>query len=186
MRYLLLGCGRSRERRLDAACCLGMSLTARTDFSDGELLTVDANPSVKPDRLIDLDSTRWDLELTAGGFDEIHAYEVLEHLGRQGYAESFFASFRSIWRLLKPDGYLCASVPSLLNLPWLLGDPGHRRVISWEGMGFLERPHSLAPPSSDYRALLDFDFARAWHFDDGANLYFILRAVKPPRPFAES
>jgi len=45
-------------------------------------------------------------------FDEVHAYEVLEHLGRQGDYRSFFATFANIYRVLVPGGLLLATVPS--------------------------------------------------------------------------
>lgn len=204
LRYLLLGAGRSRERRIDPRAVLG-SLQTRQDFSDGELVTVDTVRACGPDLVMDLDAPRWvvrdtpadisprvrpllrtvpfhGLELEEGAFDEVHAYEVLEHLGQQGHAGSFFDTFRNIWRLLAPEGMLCASVPSILS-PWLWGDPGHRRVITAGTLSFLDRTNPCAPPSSDYRAYLDFDFSQVWAFDDGSNLWFILRAVKPARPF---
>lgn len=211
-RYLLLGCGRSRARRLDPLGCAGVLLEPRQDFSDGELLAVDLNRGCGPDLVMNLDAEEWfayradigdkarplmapaEAYLTPNGsnvprwrlasdtFDEVHAYEVLEHLGHLGEVEEFFSSFRNIWRVLKPNGYLCASVPSI-HSAWAFGDPGHRRVITGGALDFLARTHPIDPPSSDYREWLDFDFDTVWRYDDGANLYFVLRALKPPRRF---
>ena len=46
-------------------------------------------------------------------FDEIHAYEVLEHVGKQGDYIFFFAQFSDLYRILKPNGLLVAMSPSI-------------------------------------------------------------------------
>lgn len=205
-RYLLVGCGYDRGRRIDPLVREGVEL-ARRGFSDGELYTLDSNADCKPDVIAYLDQAsggRWELARgsladrvksltvdTSGypfvrfadsSFDEIHAYEVLEHIGVQGSARSFFGSFEPIYHALKPDGFLCGTVPSI-HSPWLWADPGHRRVITAGTLSFLDRAQPLAPPSSDYRDLNRCDFKGLWSFDDGANLAFVLQAVKPAREY---
>lgn len=197
-KYLLIGCGYARDRRIDP---LAGKLSPRTDWSDGELYTLDRNRRCEPDFVADLDagSSNWSLDVVRtnrgmtlitndarhvfirpGSFDEVHAYEVLEHLGRQGDVESFFASFEPIWHVLKTGGYLCGTVPSL-HSPWAWGDPGHRRILTAGTLAFLDRTHPVAPPSSDYRALNLCDFRLDSSYDDGERLSFVLEALKPAR-----
>lgn len=202
-RYLLIGCGRARDRRIDP---LAGKVAPRQDFSDGELFTLDLNRRCNPDFVADLDGgamrpRHWSLDVvrtnrgmqlvTADAhagylrddtFDEVHAYEVLEHLGRQGQVESFFGSFVPIWHVLKPGGYLCGTVPSI-HSPWAWGDPGHRRIITAGTLSFLDRTHPVKPPSSDYRAMNSCDFRLDSNYDNGESLAFVLQAVKPAREF---
>src|SRR3546814_6014455 len=71
-------------------------------------------------------------------FDEVHAYEVLEHLGSQGDFRSFFAHFGEIYRALKDGGILFATVPAWDSV-WAWADPSHRRVIAPETLVFLDQ-----------------------------------------------
>ena len=91
-------------------------------------------------------------------FDEIHAYEVLEHVGTQGDLKFFFNQFHEFWRVLKADGFMCITVP-MWDSPWSYGDPGHTRVLPKEVFAFLHPDHykqCTDPKSSaaDYRELL--------------------------------
>lgn len=122
-------------------------------------------------------------------WDEIHAYEVLEHLGRQGDALSFFAQMSELWRLLKPGGYLVAEVPSRFSGN-LWGDPGHSRAIVEETLVFLDQsqyilqcdgPEKSRTPMSDYRDIYRADFRCTDHHDNRSHLVFVLQAVKPSR-----
>jgi hypothetical protein len=127
-------------------------------------------------------------------WDEIHAYEVLEHLGQQGDAASFLAHFSELYRLLKPNGYLCATVPSVSS-KWLWGDPSHRRVINECSLVFLDQEQYQAqidrrlaadqPPTnmSDFRDSLRYraDFKLVDQHDNRTSFTFILQAVKPSR-----
>jgi SAM-dependent methyltransferase len=124
----------------------------------------------------------------SNSFDEVHAYEVLEHLGHQGNAAAFFRDFAEIWRILTPGGFLCATVPSRFS-PWLWGDPGHTRAILPAHLIFLYRPHYDAAlgtsPSSDYRPVYPADFDILHTRDNEETHTFVLQAVKPIRPPAE-
>ena len=66
------------------------------------LTTLDIEPSHKTDVVWDLNVCPWPFE--DNSFDEIHGYEILEHLGQQGDAKSFFAHFWEIYRILNPLG----------------------------------------------------------------------------------
>jgi SAM-dependent methyltransferase len=86
-------------------------------------------------------------------FDEIHAYQVMEHYGRQGDYKGFFRGMRELWRILKPGGYLVGSSPLHQGM-WAWGDPGHTRVITEGTLLYLDqRMYSQLgkTPSSDYR-----------------------------------
>lgn len=187
-RQLLIGCGFKRDKRICAPGDLG------TNWS--HLVTIDDNPECKPDICADLNSpSLWpsgpDPQSCIGRlqhnlFDEIHAYEVLEHLGEQGNVHKFFWDFRNLWRVLKPGGYLCATVPHFGSL-WAWGDPSHTRIINAGSLVFLDRDEyntQLGRTSmSSFRKLLDFDFERVNVLQAGDSLHFVLRALKPPRVY---
>jgi hypothetical protein len=192
-REVLLGCGFETERRLDPATLLGdrLSIVAR-DVPErargvwARVTTVDINPLCKPDIVQDLDVPKW-RSLPSESADEVHAYEVLEHLGRQGDVCSFFATFNEIYRLLQPEGLLCATVPRF-DSQWAWGDPGHRRVITLGSLSFLDRvlhrENIARGVSSDYRHLSHCDFVclGGGTFSND-QWWFILEAVKPVRPW---
>ena len=125
-RELLIGCG-SRH----------FKLIFPPDKQEWHTLTtLDINGSHNPDVVWDL--TKLPLPFEDNTFDEIHAYEVLEHTGRQGDYIFFFAQFSDFWRILKPNGLLIATCP-MYNSPWALGDPSHTRVIQKESLVFLDQ-----------------------------------------------
>lgn len=169
------------------------------------LVTLDANWNCEPDFIADLDKKmlgqrfapicrRGDLRhlLNDGfflddSFDEIHAYEVFEHLGSQGDARAFFVQFSEIWRILKPNGLFFATVPSRFS-PWLWGDPSHRRAILPETLMFLDQTQYIAQldgqrktSMSDFRAIYTADFHILYSYDDKSHHRFILQAMKPSR-----
>src|SRR5688572_24065546 len=100
------------------------------------LTTLDMNPDHKPDVVWDLESVPWPLEDNT--FEEVHAYEVLEHLGQQGDWRSFFAHFGETYRVLKPGGILFATVP-MWNSAWAWADPSHTRIITLGTLMFLSQ-----------------------------------------------
>ena len=205
-RELLLGCGYRRQRLLDPLQHRKPAEPPRDEDRWQQVTRVDINPDCKPDYVMDLEqglatqerpanedlfnvepagrrAVRWALKPNL--FDEVHAYEVLEHLGRQGDVASFFAHFDAIYRVLKPGGFLCATVPSRYSV-WLWGDPGHRRVIYPTSLLFLHRPHydqaCGSSPSSDYRPYFNCDFDLVYSYDNEETHAFILQAIKPARP----
>lgn len=170
-RDLLIGCGSTRDMRI--------SVGERTQW--GELVTLDNVASHKPDVLHDLREPR--LPFDDDSFESLHAYEVLEHVGQQGDAETFFRQFSDYWRVLKAGGMLCATCPSVTSR-WAWGDPSHTRIISPETLTFLSQPEYTKQigktAMSDFRHIYRADFDIAVQ-DDGQSCAFRLTAVKPSR-----
>jgi len=197
-KQLLLGCGYPLRggSPLDGTSYRKKMRVFGTSDRWERLTTLDINPLVDPDLWCDLSETHWAAkergsdqfcELKSDFWDEIHAYEVLEHLGQQGDAFSFFAHFSEIYRLLKPGGHLCATVPSKRS-GFFWGDPSHRRAILEESLIFLDQGEYIrqcdsdSPTGmSDFRGIYKGDFKLVDRNDNGATFFFILQAVKPSR-----
>jgi SAM-dependent methyltransferase len=192
MSELLLGCGFSRSKLLGGQ---GDQLI----FKD--LITLDFNRKCEPDLVCNLDFAwpQWEIDyaLTENGlrcldetrtkmrdnfFAEVHAYEVLEHLGSQGDAAAFFNTFSNIHRLLVPGGHLFATVPSR-HSPWAWGDPSHRRLIQQESLVFLDQARvaqnrARGTQMSDFSDLWSHNFKIVASSDDHIYHKFCLQAVK--------
>lgn len=168
----MIGCGNSRARKL--------CLDDNPEFTD--LVTMDHDPACGADVVHDLDDYPW--PFADDTFDEVHAYCVLEHLGRQGDYKSFFDTFAEIYRVLKPGGLLFAICPSR-NSAWAWGDPSHTRLIQPESLVFLDQAEYSrqvgVTPMTDFRWYWQGDFERVAGDDDGANHKFALKAHKPAR-----
>jgi SAM-dependent methyltransferase len=165
---LLIGCGNNRQKRV---------WIDREEWCD--LVTLDHDPACGADVIHNLDDTPWPLEDNA--FDEVGAFEVLEHLGKQGDWRSFFCHFGEIWRVLKPNGLLLASVPDWRN-EWAWGDPSHTRIITPGSLLFLsqkeykERIGKTA--MTDFRHTWECDFDIVASKADGNTHAFVLKAIK--------
>lgn len=186
MTELLLGCGHSRQK------LLGLP-GAPLEWTD--LVTLDRNPKCEPDIICDLNETQWvgasikkshffenNWRFKSDIFDEVHAYEVLEHLGQQGDAPAFFATFSNIHRILRSNGVLFATVPSRYSA-WLWGDPSHRRVICAESLAFLSQDviaenRKRGSAMSDFSDLWTRDFKIVSAQDNRERFMFCLQAIK--------
>jgi SAM-dependent methyltransferase len=173
MKSLLIGCGAQRDRRILV-----------NGFEEwGELVTLDLNPDHQPDVVHDLEVLPY--PFGDNEFDEIHAYEVLEHTGAQGDWRFFFGQFNEFWRILKPGGVLAGSVPHW-GTKWAWGDPSHKRVINEGTFVFLDQREYEKQvgqtPMSDFHFVYHGDF----EVDDlsiqqsgqDAFIYFVLKARK--------
>ena len=131
MRVLLLGCGHRLQRNI-------VEEGQAVGFENDDLTTLDMDPSANPDLLFDLD------KLPCGGrlpfddntFDELHAYDVLEHVGVQGDWRGYFTEFAEYHRILKPGGKFYITVPIGADA---IADPGHTRFFSLNHFGFLSQ-----------------------------------------------
>ena len=155
-----------------------MGLQGHSDW-DG-LVTLDHNPLHNPDVLHDLNEP---LPFDDDSCDEIHAYEVLEHLGSLGDWKFFFSQWADWWRVLVDGGRVFATVPAM-DSPWLFGDPSHTRVINMEQLTFLNQPAYAqvgTTAMSDFRDIYKADFDIEFAENQNGTFKFILRAVKPTR-----
>jgi SAM-dependent methyltransferase len=144
-RELLLGCGIDRRKKLSVE-------GTPKEFQNAT--TLDIDPNVDPHVVWDLNVIPYPFQ--DAEFDEIHAYEVLEHFGKQGDYKAFFAQFNELDRILKVGGLLVGTVPSW-NGKWAWGDPGHTRVINEGTLAFLDQSKYGKPPMTDYRDLYHGD-----------------------------
>ena len=172
MSELMIGCGNSRVKRL----------RPRDNAEWIDLTTMDHDPNCGADIVHDLEVLPWPLDDSS--FDEVHAYEVLEHLGRQGDYKAFFAHFGEIYRVLKPGGILAATCPSWQSI-WAWGDPSHTRIISPASLVFLNRAQYQTQVGNtamtDFRWLWKGDFEPVHIEDNGEKFTFGLKAHKPAR-----
>lgn len=167
MRELLLGCG-SQTRKV--------VYNGKPDFDD--VVRLDNNSTHNPDVVWDL--RNHPLPFNDNEFDEIHAYEVLEHLAYQGDYEFFFSEFSEYWRILKGGGKLYATVPRHDSV-WALGDPSHKRIIVKENLFFLSQKSYEqvgSTPMSDFRYMYKADFTTVYAKHTEHKLIFVLEAIK--------
>lgn len=171
-RELLLGAGKNHAKR--------MWLADKREWTG--LTTLDINPEHKPDFVWDLNDRP--LPFGDNTFDEVHAYEVCEHLGRQGDYRSYFDEWSEWWRILKPGGLFCGMSPHWSS-KWCWMDPGHTRAYGPELLTFLVQPAYTEQvgnsPMSDYRGIYKADFDIVHSSIEGGAFAYSLQAVKPSR-----
>ena len=167
-RELVIGCGKRIAKDL--------SLKGLEGFQ--EIITLDNNPNHYPTVVHDL--TVHPLPFPDNYFDEIHAYDVLEHLAQQGDYEFFFSEFSEYWRILKNKGHFFATVP-LEGTQWALGDPSHKRVIVLSQLAFLSQEFYKqvgTTKASDFRHIYKADFKLIYQNQDHNTQSFILETIK--------
>jgi len=169
VRELLIGCGKQRKKVIYRP--------GNQDFQD--VTTLDINPDHNPDVVWDLNDLP--LPFEDNTFDEIHAYEVLEHCGFQGDYKFFFAQFADFWRILKGGGILYGSSPAW-DSKWAWGDPSHTRIISPESLTFLSQAQYKKQvgetPMSDFRYVYSANFQCVWKETKSESFRFALEAIK--------
>ena len=170
MKELIIGCGNKKDE-------MAINLNGKTQCENP--LTLDIDPDCKPDCLWDLEDIP--LPFPDNEFDEIHAYEVLEHTGTQGDYKFFFNQFADFWRILKPNGLFCCSVPNWDGMgAW--GDPSHKRIINELTLMFLSQKAYKSQvgktPMADFRYLYKSDFNIIFKEKTLHRLAFVLEAIK--------
>ena len=164
---LLIGCGNSRAKQL---------AVPGTEKEWVDLVTLDMDPLCEPDVLWDLD--HMPLPFEDETFQEIHAYEVLEHFGKQGDWKAFFAHFTEFHRILKPGGQFFAAVP-VWDSEWAWGDPGHTRIINQGTLSFLQQSVYETDVGkstmTDYRHYYKVDYALEACQEANGRLCFVLK-----------
>ena len=171
---LLLGAGSRHQKRLH--------IPGREGWTN--LVTLDMNADHKPDVVWNMEQIP--LPFDDDSADEIHAYEVLEHMGRQGDWRFFLAQFEDFWRILKPGGLLFASTPHPTS-PWAFGDPGHTRLIPVEATTFLSQEEYQkqvgVTPMTDYRFAYKGDLRLVESgITPSRTTWFVLQAYKDGWP----
>lgn len=148
---LLIGCGHDRTKKIH-----------RIDEPNwkGQLVTIDMSPDVGADHVFDMSVFAGHLPFGNEMFDEIGAYDSLEHWGRQGDWRAWFDEMADYHRILKPGGEMGIVVPVGLDA---LADPGHTRMFHQNHFGFLSqefyrRNEADGTPITDYRWFWKLDF----------------------------
>lgn len=166
---LLIGAGANRDKKVTFE---GIPQTWV------ELVTLDSDEGLDVDVYHDLNNVPYPFDDNT--FDEIHAYEVLEHCGTQGDWRFFFDQFSEFARILKPGGYFVATCP-LWDSPWSWGDPGHTRIITEQSLMFLDQTEYEqcgTTAMTDYRGWYQADFERYSKQEAEHNWGFVLRVRK--------
>lgn len=146
---LLLGCGHDHRRRV----------LLESQQGECELVKLDMSPHVGADVVWDMNQLP--LPFADEAFDEIHAYDTLEHWGGPpGNWRFFFDEFTEYWRILKPGGTIAAVVPIGVDR---YADPGHCRFFSATWFAFLSKTQAehnarQGTQMTDYRCYYQRDF----------------------------
>lgn len=162
---LLIGCGNQKKKLL--------ALPDKEEWVD--CITLDIDPDTEPN--VQWDLNHLPLPFENETFEEIHAYEILEHIGQQGDWKTFFAQFSEFYRILKPGGHFMATTPSWDGM-WAWSDPGHSRIISEGTIHFLDQDNYKQigkTPMTDYRHVYTADFSIEFAQDKEERFCFLLR-----------
>lgn len=179
-RVLVLGAGnrRSHDIRFGRERYPLSAQGPNFDDNFSEVVTIDMDPDCNPTYVHDLTTYPWPVE--GETFDEIHAYELLEHLTYQGDYEAFFTLWKQIWRVTAPQGLVVASTPCWDSV-WGWGDPGHRMVYSPATLTYLDQDQYEKQVGNttmtDYRAIWPrpYHFKLVWFTDKKGGFKFALQ-----------
>lgn len=118
------------------------------------------SPDVGADHVLDMSVWAAHLPFADESFDEIGAFDTLEHWGRQGDWRAWFDEMADYHRILKPGGEMFIIVPIGGDA---FADPGHTRFIHKNHFGFLSQEfyrqnEADGTPFTDYRWYWKNDF----------------------------
>lgn len=169
---LLVGCGHSRQKKVNLP---------GEEAWNGALVTIDMDPTC--DATVTWDMENRPLPFEDQTFDEIHAYDSLEHWGKQGDWRAWFDEMAEYHRLLKPNGRFAALVPVGTDH---FADPGHTRFFSLNHFLFLhqawyDEARRTGAAVTDYRWYWKRDFkplALTWGGDSLASHHLAILLEK--------
>jgi predicted SAM-dependent methyltransferase len=147
----LIGCGHSRDKKVFQADNPGWA---------GELITIDMSPDVGATYVRDMSVYAGHLQFDSNSFDEIGAYDSLEHWGAQGDWKAWFSEMAEYHRILKPSGTMGIIVPVGRDA---LADPGHTRFFGQNHFCFLnqafyQKNQDAGTAFTDYRWFWKLNF----------------------------
>lgn len=182
MKALVLGSGHANDPKHQ-----GGEFHIRVPYAGPitEITRVDYSPDSNADVIFDLNQKPWPFEDNT--FDEVHAYNIMEHLGHQGDARAFFDEHYEIWRVLKPLGHYYGCCPKMEN-PWVFAEPSHTRVLLPHSFNFLNRSYyddqDWSTSVSDFRWLWKGDLRYEKVITDLSPIdwYWIMVAIKDHVP----
>jgi virulence-associated protein VapD len=99
-------------------------------------VTIDDDPIVNPDYLINLDDVNIKLPFADNSVSEIRAYHILEHIG-----EGFIPLIQEMYRISEHNAILDIKVPHH-NHEVYYGDPTHKRPITVNGMKLFDQDYN--------------------------------------------
>lgn len=158
---------------------------AKQIYSEGNeawqnLITLDINPLLNPTVVHDLNNLPYPFQDNT--FDEIHAYQVMEHVGKLGDWKFFFDQWTEFSRICKPGALFYGTSPHYTS-PWVFGDPSHTRVITIESFSFLNQ--KLYEQAIGKSSMTDFrDYYKAnwelvqWQVTEETMLVYVLECKK--------
>ena len=122
---------------------------------EAKIITLDADASLNADITCTLGIQP--IPLSDNSIDQVVAWHVLEHIGRQGETKEWFFFWEEIYRILIPGGQVqfeCRLYSSL----WAWSDPGHTRALSPYSFIFFDQDSYRIPNSaiSPFRINCDF------------------------------
>lgn len=88
--------------------------------------------------------------LPTAGFDEVHAYELLNLL--PGDETDFYRLWRQLWDAMKPGATLTATVPHWTS-PWIHAYPAPQRVYTPGLLAYLDPLDGLAHKGGEFDLL---------------------------------
>jgi SAM-dependent methyltransferase len=95
-------------------------------------VNLDVTPDTNPDVVHDLNRRPW--PFPDGRFDEVHAYDVIEHL------DDVLGTMEEVHRVLKPGGRVFITVPHY-SCSNAFTDPTHRHYFGWFSFDYFTGEH---------------------------------------------